>query len=169
MSTLAIDLRTPCVEDAPALCRAHDDTWRYAYRGIIPGRELERMVMRRGQDWWARAVRSRGRRMLIATVAGELAGYASFGRNRVASIPVSGEIFELYVRPEFHGIGLGRRLLTHSRASLDELGWPGLGIWALRDNEDACRFYLSMGGVETARGSETFGTTTLEKIAFTWP
>ena len=31
---------------------------------------------------------------VFATVAGELAGYASFGRNRVASIPVSGEIFD---------------------------------------------------------------------------
>ncbi|MGQ4274286.1 GNAT family N-acetyltransferase [Terrihabitans sp. B22-R8] len=168
MSTLAIDLRPARFDDADGLATAHDETWRYAYRGIIPGRDLERMVMRRGPDWWLRAVR-RNRSLLVVTVADEIAGYASFGRNRAATLPVSGEIYELYVRPEFHGIGLGRRLFAASRADLETRGMPGLAVWALRDNEDGCRFYRAAGGSETARGAETFGDVTLEKIAFTWP
>jgi ribosomal protein S18 acetylase RimI-like enzyme len=168
MSTLAIDIRSAKADDAEGLALAHDDAWLYAYRGIIPGRELDRMVQRRGPDWWSRAL-LRNRNIMVVTVGRELAGYSSFGRNRTASLPVSGEIFELYVRPEFHGIGIGRRLFDSSRAALETRGYAGLAVWALRENEDGCRFYRAMSGMETARGTETFGDTVLEKLAFTWP
>ena len=36
-----------------------------------------------------------------------VAGYASYGRNRVPALAFSGEIFELYLAPEYQGGGLG--------------------------------------------------------------
>jgi GNAT superfamily N-acetyltransferase len=167
MSTLSIDVRSARADDAPGIAQAHDETWRYAYRGIIPGTDLERMVLRRGPAWWLRSIQ-RNRNILVVTAAGELAGYASYGRNRAGTLPVSGEIYELYVRPQFQGIGLGGRLFAGSRAELERRLMPGLAVWALRDNEMGCAFYHAAGGVVTARGSETFGAVTLEKIAFTW-
>jgi hypothetical protein len=41
----------------------HDAAWRDAYRGLIPGRELERMIARRGPRWWQSAI-LRGSRLL---------------------------------------------------------------------------------------------------------
>ena len=41
------------------IARVHDEAWREAYRGVIPGRELERMIVRRGPAWWRRADRRR--------------------------------------------------------------------------------------------------------------
>lgn len=145
----------------------HDEAWRLAYRGIIPGRELERMVNRRGPAWWAGALH-RGSRILLVTVAGTTAGYASHGRNRASALAVGGEIYELYVKPEYQGLGLGRRLFQASRRELGSRGLDGLAVWALADNEDACGFYQYMGGKPSARGSERFGDVTLEKLAFLW-
>ena len=38
--------------DAEEIARVHDASWRDAYRGVIPGVELERMIARRGPAWW---------------------------------------------------------------------------------------------------------------------
>ena len=36
----------------------------------------------------------------------KVAGYANYGRNRARSLHFEGEIYELYLRPEFQGLGL---------------------------------------------------------------
>jgi len=41
-------------------------------------------------------------------------------------------------------------------------------VWALADNESACRFYQNAGGRKVARASERFGSTQLSKIAYAW-
>jgi len=145
----------------------HDEAWRLAYRGIIPGRELERMVLRRGPRWWAGAIRS-GNRIAVLTVAGTTAGYVSYGRNRAHALGVGGEIYELYVRPEYQGLGFGRRLFRAARDELAGRGLDGTAVWALADNEGACSFYRTIGGRAAARGTERFGDVTLEKLAFVW-
>jgi ribosomal protein S18 acetylase RimI-like enzyme len=165
--TLAIDIRPARTSDAAAIASVHDEAWRLAYRGIIPGRELERMVARRGPNWWNGVIR-RGGRLAVLTVAGTTAAYASYGRNRASALAVGGEIYEIYVRPEYQGIGLGTRLFTVTRKELAARGLDGLAVWALSDNDIACGFYEALGGKPAARGTERFGDVTLEKIAFRW-
>jgi len=40
MSTILIETRPARPVDAPALAEAHDESWRTAYQGLIPGPEL---------------------------------------------------------------------------------------------------------------------------------
>ena len=168
MSTLVIDIRPARPSDAADIASVHDDAWRYAYRGIIPGRELERMVERRGAAWWQSAI-ERGSRVLVMTAGEEIAGYASFGKNRAGMLPVKGEIYELYIRPAYQGVGLGRKLFSACRNDMRSRGIDGFAVWALQDNDRACDFYRAVGGTAAARGSESFGAATLDKIAFVWP
>ncbi len=123
--------------------------------------------MRRGPAWWDGAIR-RGSRIMLVTLAGSVAGYASFGRNRAAAIGVGGEIYELYVKPEYQGLGFGKRLFGAARRSLGERELAGLAVWALTSNEHACAFYRHLGGVAVARGTEKFGGESLDKLAFAW-
>jgi hypothetical protein len=41
-------------------------------------------------------------------------------------------------------------------------------VWALADNDNACRFYRNAGGRKVARANERFGDVALSKIAFAW-
>jgi ribosomal protein S18 acetylase RimI-like enzyme len=167
MSTIAIDIRPACAHDADAVAAVHDTAWRLAYQGLIPGRDLERMILRRGPQWWAGAIK-RGSRVSLLTFGGDIVGYASSGRNRVPTLGVSGEIYELYLRPEYQGLGLGRRLFAGCRGELANRGLGGLAVWALAGNDAACGFYSRLGGKVGARGSERFGDKSLEKLAFIW-
>ena len=95
-------------------------------------------------------------------------GYANYGRNRARSLFYDGEIYELYLRPEYQGLGFGRRLFTSARRDLAQSGLKSLVVWALSDNDPAVEFYKALGGKAVARSSERFGEKSLDKVAFAW-
>jgi GNAT superfamily N-acetyltransferase len=161
-----IELRWSMRTDSPALAAMHRDAWRYAYSGIIPGVALARMVARRGPGWWETMHRAGGRALLL-DLDGESAGYSTLGASRFAGRR-SGEIYELYLRPEYHGAGLGRRLFAGSRERLRDAGLAPLVVWSLADNATGCRFYRAMGGEARARGRTCIGGRELQKIGFGW-
>lgn len=167
MSTILIEIRHAKPSDAAEVASAHDDAWLNTYQGIIPGVELEKLVSRRGPEWWASAIR-KGSRVSVLVFGDHVAGYANYGRNRARSLTYDGEIYELYLRPEFQGLGFGRRLFTAARKDLSQSGMKSLVIWALSDNDLAVGFYRALGGKPIARSSERFGARTLDKIAFGW-
>jgi ribosomal protein S18 acetylase RimI-like enzyme len=167
MSTTLIEVRRAKPADAAEIAATHDDAWRNAYQGIIPGAELERLIHRRGPDWWDTAIR-KGSRIAILVFGEHVAGYANYGRNRARSLYYDGEIYELYLRPEFQGLGFGRKLFAAARRDLGQSGLQSLVVWALSDNDTAVEFYRALGGRAVARSSERFGTKVLDKVAFAW-
>ena len=167
MSTTLIEVRRAKASDAQAIAATHDDAWRGAYQGIIPGPELDKLINRRGPDWWESAIR-KGSRISILVFGEHVAGYANYGRNRARSLHFEGEIYELYLRPEFQGLGFGRRLFASARRDLLQSGLKSMVIWALSDNDPATEFYRALGGRMVARSSERFGPKSLDKVAFAW-
>ena len=167
MSTVLIEIRRAKASDAAAVADTHDEAWRGAYQGVIPGIELEKLVTRRGADWWDSAIR-KGSRIAILAFGDKVAGYANYGRNRARSLFYEGEIYELYLRPEYQGLGFGRRLFTSARRDLAQSGMKTMVVWALSDNDPAVEFYRALGGKAVARSSERFGEKSLDKVAFAW-
>ena len=149
MSTVLIEIRRAKPADAEAVASAHDAAWRTSYRGIIPGPELEKLISRRGPGWWENAI-AKGSRVALLGFGDRIAGYANYGRNRARSLFYDGEIYELYLCPEFQGLGFGRRLFTAARRDLAQSGLKSLVIRAI------------------ARSSERFGPKSLDKVAFGW-
>ena len=72
------------------------------------------------------------------------------------------------LRPEFQGLGFGRRLFTAARRDLAQSGLKSLIVWALSENDTAVEFYRALSGKTVARSSEKFGTRVLDKVAFGW-
>lgn len=58
----------------------------------------------------------------------------------------TGELYALYVLPEYQHLGLGRGLFQAARGWLAEQGHRGMILYALRDNAPARRFYEARGG-----------------------
>lgn len=168
MTTLVVDVRRAEPDDAVAISETHRAAWQHAYSGVIPYRTLLSMIERRSHEWWQRAIRG-STSILVLEVGGTIAGYATLGLNRARSLPQEGEIYELYLRPEYQGIGLGTQLFGEARRLLDSLGCKGLVVWSLADNERAIDFYQGLGGADIAEGAENFDKQRLKKIAFVWP
>ena len=71
MSTVLIEIRRAKASDAVAVADTHDEAWRGAYQGVIPGLELEKLVTRRGPDWWDSAIRKGSRIDYVVFIGNE--------------------------------------------------------------------------------------------------
>ncbi len=167
MSTLSLDTRRAVASDAFGISAVHDASWRHAYTGLIPHKALDTMIRRRDPKWWSRAIRN-STRIIVLETQGRVVGYATLGPNRVSALPQQGEVYELYLLPEFQGVGLGKKLFLAARAELIHIGMRGVVVWALEDNDTANQFYRNAGGSDIAEGNETFNGKTLNKVAYAW-
>ena len=167
MTTDLVSVRTARTGDAAAIAHIHEEAWRNAYQGLIPHLPLSQMIARRGPGWWQGTL-SKGMAALVLEFDDELAGYVTLGRSRMRGTSYGGELFELYVRPDYQGVGFGGRLFRAARAELEVHGIDGLCVWSLADNDLACAFYLQLGGRQISEGTEKFGESILRKVAFAW-
>ncbi|AWI88874.1 GNAT family N-acetyltransferase [Methylobacterium sp. DM1] len=164
MTTNTVSLRRARPADAAGLSAVFDAAWREAYQGIIPGVALERFLARRGPETWRGMIGGRG--LVVVAFGEQVAGYAAYGRARDGSLRADGEIAELYIAPEFQGLGLGTRLFRAVRNDLIDRGLTRIGVWALADNPRACRFYASLGGVAGPEAVEHLSGIGLPKIGY---
>ncbi|MGY2048659.1 N-acetyltransferase family protein [Methylobacterium sp. JK268] len=165
MSTQVVSIRRARQDDAGMLSDVFDAAWREAYQGIIPGVALDRMLARRGPDWW-RATTARGRPLVVLEVGEAVVGYVSYGRCRDRSLKAQGEIDEIYLSPEFQGLGYGTRLFRAVRNDLADRGVARVALWSLTDNLRARRFYERLGGVVAAEAVDRIAGASLAKVAY---
>jgi ribosomal protein S18 acetylase RimI-like enzyme len=167
MKTLSIEVRRAEPNDACAVADVHRASWLHTYSGLIPHKALLTMLERRGDAWWRRAA-SGPSTLLVVEIAGRIVGYATIGLNRATALKQEGEIYELYLLPEFQGTGLGNYLFRECRNALGSLGLSGLVAWCLEDSDNAVTFFRATGGMDIAEGMEDFAGTSLRKLGFVW-
>jgi len=87
-------------------------------------------------------------RVVLAMAGEEAAGFALWFRNYSTFLAKPGIYLEdLFVFPQYRGRGIGRTLLAHLAQVAVSHGYGRLE-WAVLDwNEDAIRFYASLGAV----------------------
>jgi L-amino acid N-acyltransferase YncA len=167
MKTLSIEVRHAEPKDAPAIASVHRTSWLHAYGGLIPHKALVTMLERRREDWWRRAARGHAS-LLVLQIGEKIVGYATIGVNRTPALKQDGEIYEIYLLPEYQGTGLGSYMFRECRNALRGLGLFELVAWCLEDSEAASTFFRATGGMDVAEGMEDFGDIALKKIGFVW-
>ena len=86
--------------------------------------------------------------VLIAEHDGAPAGFALFFHNYSTFLGKPGIYLEdLYVRPEFRGSGIGKKLLAHLAGLAKRRGCGRLEWWVLDWNEPSIGFYKKLGAV----------------------
>lgn len=84
--------------------------------------------------------------VIFALADGKEAGFALFFHNFSTFLGRAGIYLEdLYVNPEYRGLGIGKSLLKKLAAVAVERGCGRLEWWCLDWNKSSIDFYLSMG------------------------
>jgi ribosomal protein S18 acetylase RimI-like enzyme len=166
------------VADSRDIAQVYVDTWRSTYPGMLPDRVLVGMSPdRQAADWqWLIGNRAPTVPVVVARVAGHgVVGFSSSGQSRAADrlragplADIAGEVFTLYVRPDFQNQGVGRRLLGASFAALRERGYAGAFLWVLSQSPSRF-FYERMAGVRAAERRERLWGADVEETAYAWP
>ncbi|WP_433240919.1 N-acetyltransferase family protein [Streptosporangium sp. CA-135522] len=144
-------------DDAEDVLRIKTETWKTAYRGLLPQDFLDelRVELREVELWRARFAGA-AERVVIGEAGGVSAGFSLFGSARDREIP-GGEIYAIYVLSEHWSTGLGLALMNRSVARLREMGHAEAGLWVLESNVRARRFYERFGFTLSGRVQDVEG------------
>ena len=122
----------------------HWSCWQDAYAGIVCAGYLEKLTLEKCEQM---AFQWRDN-ILIAKDGERVVGFAGYGE----AAPDTGELFALYVLKEYWGTGVAQLLM---RAAAERLSaYPKIGLWVLKENPRAIRFYEKFGF--SATGEEQY-------------
>ncbi len=163
-------IRRAKIEDAQAIASVWAESWRDAYRGIVPDDFLDSIDVERWADRQRRYMgeANGAAATFVAEVDGRIVGWTSCGPNRDTTLPFAGELYTLYISPGHQRRGIGRRLMEVAAKSLVEAGMASMLLWVLADNRNARRFYEAAGGRVADEQNVTIGGASLREVAYGW-
>jgi len=163
-------VRAGIPEDAEQIAAIFVETWRETYPGMLPDRVLVKMSDEAQSYYWARILAARRAREFVrvaVNAAGRLTGFGSAGPSR-GDVRSEGEIYTLYVRPDFQNRGVGRALICALLQGLRERGSYQAMLWVLAANPSRF-FYEAMGGKRSVERSERLWGMDVAQIGYRWP
>ena len=123
-------------------------TWKACYRGIVPDDYLDSLTVKSSKVARLRTAIERADvgGSLVAVADTRIIGMGAAGppEDDKAQQGV-GEIYAVYVLPEWQGRGVGRALLERLTSGLGSLGYRAVILWTLRDRPPTRRFYEANG------------------------
>ena len=140
-------IRPARVADASALARVHVDSWRAAYRGLVPESSLQAFTYQWREECFQQALSTGAEETYLVQVAHEVVGLLTLGAARDPDLDANrtGEIWGIYVSPDYWRIGIGHRLAQEAERILESRGFDDAVLWVLKSNQRARRFYEAMG------------------------
>jgi GNAT superfamily N-acetyltransferase len=139
-------VRRASEHDAKRIAEIHVETWRVAYRGLIPDDYLAGLDVHRRAIVWHSIIGAPDETVLVAVWAERIVGFCSYLRSRDSAAPPEiGEIAAIYVEPASWGKGIGRGLMEAAIDHAGNHGFATVTLWVLSTNERARRFYERAG------------------------
>ena len=143
-------VRAATTSDAAVLAQVHVESWRAAYRGLVPQPHLDALSWEDRRDRWQGLLAQSAADVTqnwVAVAAERVIGFASLGPSRDpdASAEVA-ELFAVYVRSDHWRGGTGSRLLQRGVAALPQ-HFRRVDVWVLEGNRAARDFYARCGFV----------------------
>jgi GNAT superfamily N-acetyltransferase len=191
-----ISIRELTAADGPAIAEVRRASWQAAYAGIIRQSLLDQATAR--PTWQVQPARWRHTLVAVPDGMPGLVGYASFGPERSiqafptitprASVPAAagrppaapglteaglagqvGEVYALYVAPDWWSTGTGRSLMSRAVAALTDAGYERAVLWVLEANARARRFYERAGWAGDGASNVLDGLGGVVEVRYTRP
>jgi ribosomal protein S18 acetylase RimI-like enzyme len=133
-------------DDARVVAQIHVDSWREAYKSILPAQYLASLSVEKRQTWWEKCIDDGKPELLVARSTGSVHGWINFGASRDEDASLTdGEIWAIYVSPSSWSLGIGRQLWSNASARLRSQGFRSCSLWVFPQNARAIGFYEAAG------------------------
>ncbi len=168
---MPMTVREANAEDAAGIARAHVDSWRTTYRGIVSADYLDSLSYQARESYWRNVLSDPGYKGFVYVAedeAGHITGFAAGGPTETPDPLYEGELYVIYILQEHQGKGLGRRLVSAVASRLLQAGIRSMKVWVIANNPFRT-FYERLGGKELAQQEFEIGGVTLIEVAYGWP
>jgi len=165
-----IIIRVGRVGDAAPIARVHVDTWRSAYRNLIPDEILAGLSYELRARFWRGQLSNpdfHGYLYVAEHPQSGIVGFASGGPNRDAPNEFQGELYAIYILDRYQRRGVGRRLFQRAARWLWDKGFHSMIVWVLEANPSRA-FYESLGGALVAKRDISIRGARLTEVGYGW-
>ncbi|OGT37598.1 MAG: hypothetical protein A3F11_10210 [Gammaproteobacteria bacterium RIFCSPHIGHO2_12_FULL_37_14] len=144
-----IKIRFATISDAEQIAVCHVVSWQKIYRGHIPDHVLDTLSAKEREQKW-RDLLINNVKVLILEQDKNIVGFASLcpSRDKDTDPKQCGEISAIYLHPNVWYQGLGKKLCMAALSELEKTGFSEVIVWVLKENEQARKFYESIGFTE---------------------
>lgn len=124
------------------LGRVYCFSWKEGYSGLLPADFLSALTPENSAP---PAEKIKPDSCVVWENDDAIGGLVYFGAGRDAETEKTGEIYSLYVLPEYWRAGIGSKLFCAAEKALQDAGYAAMYLWVLKENARAQCFYERMG------------------------
>lgn len=133
-------------EDSKVLGNIHSESWKKAYKAIIPDNILNNISAEKRERYFYRVLSEKLEMIALIFKEGKAVGFITFGSCRDGDLDSSwGEIWGIYLLTEYWNQGLGTKLIHWGINELRNNGFSKISLWVLEKNINARNFYKKLG------------------------
>ena len=133
-------------------------TWKDAYVGIVNQEYLDNLKIEKVEEIAYKFKDD----VIIAKDGEKVVGFVAYGKCRDKDLETAGEIYAIYVLEDYHGKGIGKRLVAEALEQLN--GYHTVALWVFKDNARARRFYEKCGFKPDGKVNTFEITTPLDEV-----
>lgn len=139
-------IRYADINDSKTLGKIHSKSWKVAYKGIVPNEILENITVEKRQKYFEKALSNGWEEDAIIFKDNEAVGLICIGKCRDTDKANNyGEIWGIYLLPEYWNIGIGSELINWGLTELKKRNYDKVTLWVLEENINARNFYEKVG------------------------
>ena len=143
-------IRKAVVDDAAEIANVHTNSWREAYKSLLPQAFLDErpLYFKNRYEMWKKVLSKDDDLTYVAESENSgIVGFSNGGMGRDEDKVKMGEVYAIYLLEAFQGRGIGFDLLKACFNSFKEKSINEAYLWVLKDNPTE-RFYQRTGGVK---------------------
>ncbi len=165
-------IREGRVGDAPEIANVHLNSWREAYRDILPKNFLDQLPLsfKRRMTWWNQVTADPAAHdLFVAEAKSGIVGFSLFGSARDPEMQRYRELGAIYLFEAFKEKGIGFALLKLGMRKALDRGFTKSYCWVL-ENNPTIRFYERSGAVLRAghQKQDEIGGKVFNEFLYEW-
>lgn len=143
---MKIHIRDVQIGDARGVAKVGILSWQSAYRGIIDASILDALDIEKAETRWENNIEGNdfNIRTIVAVHNDEIIAFASYGEERDMEGSEHGELWAIYVHPDFTGMKIGHQIWDTFKPERTQYS-NGSVVWVLKENIKAMQFYSNLG------------------------
>lgn len=147
MSEEDVEIRPINLEDTWQIAKIQTHALKAAWHRVVSDDVVNALSISEAAAYWSQRLINPEHPALALERSGNLLGFISFGSSLDQDLDtnVDGEIFGLFVYPEYWGRGIGRRLMRCALEGFERRGTYGVAQWVLEDDPHARLFLEKLG------------------------
>lgn len=143
---MSIDIRHAEINDCSIMGAIHSESWKVAYKGIVPDPVLDNMSAEKSEKKFYNSFMQGVENNVIILNDDQAVGFMCLGKCRDDDLDNSfGEIWGIYLLPSFWEQGIGTKAINWGINYLKNRRYNKISLWVLENNIKARKFYEKLG------------------------